>query len=560
MNNQIGLDDMLLYELAKLVGKTTPDRYSREFNVIEQLHLNINENSHTRILVELLRIDGIRVSFLRYVRNMMELKWQNILSDSAIDSTTSAEVGIFSQYVDAQIVHQGLGTQGQEGYAIIIENKIKGAADQHRQIERYVETISTTYSIDRQRIIVIYLTLDGGKEVSRESFSDEERNRIGAFVPMNYKKHIIDWLTNRLCFSISEFASEPYLSSGIIQYLHYLQMKLKERPRNSKSLEEKICDVLSHDSGFKNVNPYLALSRVRHELGRLVASENVAWDSVWKCEFSKSVVQAHLRGEFYSCFDMVDADDDWQGPYVECDNFALCMTNTLEGQPSSLVYVDFFYENGDANAYMERLGEFEEKLRGIGYEKALIWTNLEYNEQKYTRCYVNNIEQLRSIIVCLSEMTELCKRQANGRIIESTLTSDMENLAKLEKGIELYIQQLSPDDVARFRDGENRNPHYAYRNGWAWQRASWDAYGDAELQVWPRMHGDGYKLLEYLQTLSSIRPFRKLWWRGVVLFSFPFKNLDYEKDLIRDLAKWELDGKQVLAGIDYALGEKQQPS
>ena len=46
----------------------------------------------------------------------------------------------------------------------------------------------------------------------------------------------------------------------------------------------------------------------------------------------------------------------------------------------------------------------------------------------------------------------------------------------------------------------------------------------------------------------------------MVLFSFPFKNLDYEKDLIRDLAKWELDGKQVLAGIDYALGEKQQPS
>ena len=81
-----------------------------------------------------------------------------------------------------------------DNYAIIIENKINGASDQWKQIQRYIEaTKKRQYSDDK--IYVIYLTNNGSKKVSNNSFTAEAKKHLdytdtnnGRFVPMNYRK------------------------------------------------------------------------------------------------------------------------------------------------------------------------------------------------------------------------------------------------------------------------------------------------------------------------------------------------------------------------------------
>ena len=148
------LDDERLLHLLKVVNNLKHVPAQAQFNVIDELHAD--ENSHTRILASLLQVDCVRRSFLHMIRSKLKSP-DCILPPETIAHTTSDEVKIFSQYVDAQLVHQDINRE--ESFAIIIENKIKGAIDQDRQLERYVETIINSYQIRMNRIVIIYLSI-----------------------------------------------------------------------------------------------------------------------------------------------------------------------------------------------------------------------------------------------------------------------------------------------------------------------------------------------------------------------------------------------------------------
>ena len=87
-----------------------------------------------------------------------------------------------------------------KSYAIVIENKIWGAPDQEKQIEKYIDYVIDT-GIPKRRIFVIYLTSDGNKRVSDISFTDKAKKHLGCsgksngrFICVNFKDDIMPWL------------------------------------------------------------------------------------------------------------------------------------------------------------------------------------------------------------------------------------------------------------------------------------------------------------------------------------------------------------------------------
>ena len=542
------LADERLSHLLKVVNNFNQDSTQAQFNVIDELHAD--ENSHTRILASLLRVDCVRQSFLHMIRGKLKSP-DCILPQKTIVHTTSDEVKIFSQYVDAQLVHQDINRE--ESFAIIIENKIKGAIDQDRQLERYVETIKNSYQIKMNRIVIIYLTLKGEKDAPKSSLTAETKNMVHAYVPLSYKDDIIPWLETQLSFPLIAIQKEPYLVSGITQYIHHLRGLINERQNGRDSFVRKLAKEVGKELG--NINPYLALSRVNYELGCFVNGDKI-------CEqqnnYTKIILRQRLRRRFYWYFKMVVADDD-NGSYIELKNCALAMYNAYEGQPGDLLYVDFFYEHGNVSEYKRMLHTF--KLKLDSRDKICHWDDLNYNDQNYTRVFISSEEDLNIVFESLPWgesylSTGKCMIRMVTRAHENIEVTPrtVEALLKLQEALEYHIENLDEDLAQRFLD-PLRNPHYEYRNGWAWQRASWRAYGEAEIQVFPRNSNDAKKLIEYLDSCEEVIPTRRLRWSGRVLFAFPLKDIEYEKWLLRELGNWQLSGKQVLVGIARASDE-----
>ena len=136
---------------------------------------------------------------------------------------------------------------------IIIENKIHWAKDQYKQIESYIKSSSNDVSIDKQKIYFVYLTSDGNKKPSTESFTYEAKDILGytdeenpgRFIQMNYRDHILPFLNNVL--EMASFSKENILKTAVVQYINHLEgcfglRKSEEEYKNV--MMEKLSEVL----------------------------------------------------------------------------------------------------------------------------------------------------------------------------------------------------------------------------------------------------------------------------------------------------------------------------
>ena len=176
-------------------------------NIIDELHAN--ENAHTRILVRLLDYNQsgrypILETFLSLLHGWQEsgLRVGNPQIDANID------------YIDGLIEchHQ---------YAVIIENKIHWAADQYKQIERYVLEVKR-HGVPDDKIWVVYLTSDGNKIVEDYSYTEKVKSIIqDRFVTLNYRFDILPWLKETVLPECR--VKEEWLITALKQYIDHLE-------------------------------------------------------------------------------------------------------------------------------------------------------------------------------------------------------------------------------------------------------------------------------------------------------------------------------------------------
>ena len=216
-----------LIELIKITKDWKKKPCTHQFNLIDELHAN--ENAHTRILVRLLQIPSLLRSFLEYIRDTFQLQ-----SFYIPDELSANDVSEFSDFIDAKIETKN--------FCIIIENKINYAVDQDRQIERYVSTVKS----QNKNIFVLYLTLNGTKIPTPNSIGKS----AVPIIEINYREHILNWLEHKITFSVSDTLQQPFLQSGILQYIDHIKGRLGMRKNDRKTLLNDIENCLAEADIF----------------------------------------------------------------------------------------------------------------------------------------------------------------------------------------------------------------------------------------------------------------------------------------------------------------------
>ena len=238
---------------AKMLYETWVDLKKRQpyhINLIDELHAN--ENAHTRILVKLLQFQNggnsfILKSFLELIGRTMNTdeerqKLFELLEDFDKKSLPCVMYG--KEYIDALII------SSTASYAVIIENKIHWACDQHEQIQRYVEQVKQQ---NVENIFVVYLTANENKKISEDSLTDQAREQLnytsdektGRYVPMTYSSHIIPWLKEEILPSCT--IREEWLVSALRQYIDHLEGLLGLRDHD-RMIKQKLKSMVSAEA------------------------------------------------------------------------------------------------------------------------------------------------------------------------------------------------------------------------------------------------------------------------------------------------------------------------
>ena len=187
-------------DIAKKVSRAiAKKRCKSAYNVFESWRMN--ENDHTKLLLSLLRYQDqygqmpVLYSFLkRFARGCGKMiskrpdKVEILFSPKYTDGKNCS-------FIDGLV----LMTVGNSRLAFIIENKIYDAPDQNAQIRRYIGHIKNNHHVDLDKIWVFYLTGDGSKTVSIDSYDrydENEETNIGQhFSELTYSEDIVRWLT-----------------------------------------------------------------------------------------------------------------------------------------------------------------------------------------------------------------------------------------------------------------------------------------------------------------------------------------------------------------------------
>ena len=210
------MDDKHLLNLAKEISEIINRNRVYNANIITELHAN--ENAHSRILRMFLQYDDGKKKYPILGKFLDIPKVKQVFGNKEFKSPVFTNE---RERIDVLI-------EEPRSFAIIVENKIKGATDQKRQLERYIESVNR-YGVPYDNIYAIYLTDSGDKEVSDDSFTDiakerlgyKDENDIGRFVPMNYRYDILPWLEKEVLPNCSY--KEDLLISALKQYIDYLK-------------------------------------------------------------------------------------------------------------------------------------------------------------------------------------------------------------------------------------------------------------------------------------------------------------------------------------------------
>lgn len=217
-------------------------------NPLVDAHFNqrLKETAHSRILYSLLTgSDFVKNHFLHYF----------------LDNGVSL-ANITIPYPDKNRID--LTIKGDDFY-LIIENKVNGAQEQEKQIDRYVEIAEETYP--KEQIYVLYLNKEKHNIPSKLSLSHETKVNLGDnFICKDYKHDILKWL-----YCVNDeiiFDTEPQLKSAIMVYIGYLE-EYFQTSKQQKIMNNKLDNLIKEKLQLENKTTSDKLKVIKDELTTL---------------------------------------------------------------------------------------------------------------------------------------------------------------------------------------------------------------------------------------------------------------------------------------------------
>lgn len=231
----------------------------------------LKETAHSRILVDLLRHEKIRDSFIHKFLNLSATSKDKI----PVPDTNRIDITIKNN-----------------DFYLIIENKVNGAEEQPGQIYRYYQ-IAKSEGYNDSQIYVLYLNAETNKSPSDYSLSEEGKKKNSVetilgdrLICRTYKNDIIKWLKK---LKNNELKPETYLESALIQYIDYLETYFETSDKYSvmkKEIELLLINELKLNSFEKESEKIEAinneLDNIRILKERLESLRNNYINTIWE--------------------------------------------------------------------------------------------------------------------------------------------------------------------------------------------------------------------------------------------------------------------------------------
>ena len=242
-------------DLLDLVEKYRKEREQKlgelpfRYNVLEEVR--VNENAHTRLLMRLLEYKRARQHFFDYLgKGFASLEMPN------------PKITAEKHRIDGLIQEEGK-------YAIIIENKVCGAVEQGRQLEKYIDKCKKDLGDDLKKVYILYLVNSQGQAPSEQTWGKYGPESFGdRYKLLSYAEDIIAWIEKlQKNFEGKTDDESKSLQAGIAQYLDYLRLMFKIDEYSNKKKELTI--YVEEELGLKSKALAEALTFLEQQQGAI---------------------------------------------------------------------------------------------------------------------------------------------------------------------------------------------------------------------------------------------------------------------------------------------------
>ena len=197
-------------------------------NVIDELHAN--ENAHSRILCKLLQYKDSSNKY-RILEDLIQ--YISLLEGKE----KFANIKIASPKIDQEQERIDLWVRDKvTGYAIIFENKVKGAVDQDAQLARYIDK-TNKQGFASEKIFVVYLPNDDHEPEEYAWILDGKNYKKDfntRYANLSFRTHILPWLKDNILPNC--IIKEELLISAVRQYIDHLEGLFLMRPSQKKMI------------------------------------------------------------------------------------------------------------------------------------------------------------------------------------------------------------------------------------------------------------------------------------------------------------------------------------
>ena len=197
-------------------------------NVIDELHAN--ENAHSRILCKLLQYKDSSNKY-RILEDLIQYISQ------LEGKEKFANIKIASPKIDQEQERIDLWVRDKvTGYAIIFENKVKGAVDQDAQLARYIDK-TNKQGFASEKTFVVYLPNDDHVPEEYAWILDGKNYKKDfntRYANLSFRTHILPWLKDNILPNC--IIKEELLISAVKQYIDHLEGLFLMRPSQKKMI------------------------------------------------------------------------------------------------------------------------------------------------------------------------------------------------------------------------------------------------------------------------------------------------------------------------------------
>lgn len=236
-------------QIVRQVQETNEESRKRgeQFNIFGVCGVNHYENTHSRIIAELLNPQG------SHGQGSIFLDAFLASLNTDINFLLDRGARVFTEYTTTEGRIDILITNP-HGQSIIIENKIY-AQDQPEQLKRYNDYAYTKYGMGNY--VILYLTLMGDE-------ASEQSSEGVRYTPLSYASNIVEWLED--CIHIS--TRLPIIRETLIQYQNHI-LGLTNQTMDRTGQEKLFATMMKHAEETEAI---------------INAASNGFFEYVWECK------------------------------------------------------------------------------------------------------------------------------------------------------------------------------------------------------------------------------------------------------------------------------------